>query len=98
MNQPSAKAVEPGRAKDRSAVERSDRAAAAEGRIGEIDGAARIAEIGRAGRGVEPPGILGQPCVERAQLGGEGRAFAPHLAEHALASSTLSVGSLQSTR
>ncbi len=61
VNQPSAKSSRPGGVKADGAVERRDGAAAVESRIGEIDGAARIAEIGRAGRGVEPPALLVEP-------------------------------------
>src|SRR4051794_23095127 len=76
--------IEPGGVKRRGAGECRDRTTAAKRRIGEIDGAARVAEIGRAGRGVEPPAGLIEPMSERAEFRRKRLALAAHLAERAL--------------
>ena len=82
VNQPSAKSSRPDAVNDDVAVSAAIVPAAAIGRVVEIDAAARIAEIGRAGRGVKAARLLGQAMRKPAQFGGEAAALAPHFAEH----------------
>ena len=60
---------------------RDDRAGRAEGGVVEVDAAARVAEIGVAGRAVEPAALLVEAVHDAAQLGGEGAVGAADLAD-----------------
>ena len=85
VNQPSAKARSP-ETREAARIGRGrDRAGAVEGGIGEIDRAARIAQIGIAGIAEDPADRLVEQMGEPADLGLEGGAAALDLAEIALA-------------